>query len=94
MEKRSIEVEIFGHRYTLKSEFPEEHVKRVAEYVDGKMSEVAQGTKSVDSLHIAVLTALNIAQDYLRERGNTEELLQQIEEKTDRLEEFIALKMG
>lgn len=94
MEKRSIEVEIFGHRYTLKSEFSEERVKRVAEYVDGKMKEVAQGTKSVDSLHIAVLTALNIAQDYLRERGNTEELLQQIEEKADRLEEFIALKMG
>ena len=94
MEKRSIEVEIFGHRYTLKSEFPEEQVKEVAEYVDGKMKEVAQGTKSVDSLHIAILTALNIAQDYLQARGNTEQLLQQIEEKTDRLEEFIALKMG
>lgn len=94
MEKRSIEVEIFGHRYTLKSEFPEEQVKRVAEYVDGKMKEVAEGTKSVDSLHIAILTALNIAQDYLQARGNTEQLLQQIEEKTDRLEEFIALKMG
>jgi cell division protein ZapA len=94
MEKRSIEVEIFGHRYTLKTEFPEEQVKRVAEYVDGKMREVAQGTKSVDSLHIAILTALNIAQDYLQERGTTEQLLQQIEEKADRLEEFIALKMG
>ena len=94
MEKRSIEVEIFGNRYTLKSEFPEEHVKRVADYVDGKMREVAQGTKSVDSLHIAILTALNIAQDYLQEQGSTEELLQQIEEKADRLEEFIALKMG
>ena len=94
MEKRSIEVEILGHRYTLKSEFPEEQVKQVAEYVDGKMKEVAQGTKSVDSLHIAILTALNIAQDYLQARGDTEQLLQQIEEKTDRLEEFIALKMG
>jgi len=94
MEKRSIEVEIFGHRYTLKTEFPEEQVKHVAEYVDGKMKEVAQGTKSVDSLHIAILTALNIAQDYLQARGNTEQLVRQIEEKTDRLEEFIALKMG
>lgn len=94
MEKRSIEVEIFGNRYTLKTEFPEEQVKRVAAYVDGKMREVAEGTKSVDSLHIAILTALNIAQDYLQERGNAEQLLQQIEEKTDRLEEFIALKMG
>jgi len=94
MEKRSIEVEIFGHRYTLKSEFPEEQVKRVAEYVDNKMKEVAEGTKSVDSLHIAILTALNIAQDYLQARGNREQLVRQIEEKTDRLEEFIALKMG
>jgi cell division protein ZapA len=94
MEKRSIEVEIFGHRYTLKSDVPEEQVKRVAEYVDGKMQEVAQGTKSVDSLHIAMLTALNIAQDYLQEKGTNEELLQRIEEKADRLDEFIALKMG
>jgi cell division protein ZapA len=78
----------------LKSEFPEEQVKEVAEYVDGKMKEVAQGTKSVDSLHIAILTALNIAQDYLQARGNTEQLVRQIEEKTDHLEEFIALKMG
>jgi cell division protein ZapA len=69
-------------------------VKRVAEYVDGKMREVAKGTKSVDSLHIAILTALNIAQDYLQEKGNQEELLQRIKEKADRLEEFIALKMG
>jgi cell division protein ZapA len=94
MEKRSIEVEIFGHRYTLKSEFPEAQVKRVAEYVDDKMREVAKGTTSVDSLHIAILTALNIAQDYLQEKGNQEELLQRIKEKADRLEEFIALKMG
>jgi cell division protein ZapA (FtsZ GTPase activity inhibitor) len=58
------------------------------------MREVAKGTTSVDSLHIAILTALNIAQDYLQEKGNQEELLQRIKEKADRLEEFIALKMG
>jgi cell division protein ZapA len=94
MEKRSIEIEIFGHRYQLKSEVPEAQVKRVADYVDGKMREVAQGTTSVDSLHIAILTALHIAQDYLQEKGSNEKLLQRIEEKADRLDEFIALKMG
>jgi cell division protein ZapA len=94
MAKRSIEVEIFGHRYTLKSEFPEAEVKRVAAFVDGKMREVAKGTASVDSLHIAILTALNIAQDYLQEKGSQKELLQRIQDKADRLEEFIALKMG
>jgi cell division protein ZapA len=94
MEKRSVEVEIFGQRYTLKSEYPEAQVKQVADYVDGKMREVAKGTASVDSLHIAILTALNIAQDYLQEKGSQAELLQRIKDKAERLEEFIALKMG
>lgn len=94
MVKRNIEVEIFGQRYSIKSEFSEDQVKEVAAYVDGKMQEVAETTKSVDSLHIAILTALNIAQQYLQEKVNKEELLQRIQDKADRLEEFITLKMG
>jgi cell division protein ZapA len=94
MGKRNVEVEIFGQRYSLKSEVAEEQVKKVAAYVDRKMREVAEGTKSVDSLHISILTALNIAQEYLQEKGSREDLVQRIEDKTDRLEEFITLKMG
>jgi cell division protein ZapA len=94
MSKRNVEVEIFGQRYSLKSEVAEEQVKKIAAYVDRKMREVAEGTTSVDSLHIAILTTLNIAQEYLQEKGSREELLQRIEDKTDRLEEFITLKMG
>jgi len=94
MVKRNVEAEIFGQRYSLKSEFTEEQAKRVAAYVDGKMREVEESTKSVDSLHIAILTALNIAQEYLQEKDKKEELLQRIQDKADRLEEFIALKMG
>ena len=94
MVKRNVEVEIFGQRYSLKSEIPEGQVKKVAAYVDGKMREVAKSTKSVDSLHMAILTALNIAQEYLQEKGDREDLLQQIQDKTNRLEEFIALNMG
>lgn len=94
MVKRGVEVEIFGQRYVLKSDFSEERMREVAHYVDGKMREVAEGTKTVDTLHIAVLTALNIAHEYLQEKGEKEEIVQRIEEKAERLEEFIALKMG
>jgi cell division protein ZapA len=92
--KRNITVDIFGQQYSLKSEVAEEQVKKVAAYVDRKMREVAEGTKSVDSLHIAILTALNIAQEYLQEKGNREYLVRRIKEKTDRLEEFITVHMG
>ncbi|MBW2039102.1 MAG: cell division protein ZapA [Deltaproteobacteria bacterium] len=94
MVKRGAEVEIFGKRYVLKSDFPEKQVREVGTYVDGKMREVAEETKTVDTLHIAILTALNIAHEYLQEKGEKEELLQRIEEMAERLEEFIALKMG
>jgi cell division protein ZapA len=94
MGKRNVTVDIFGQQYSLKSEVAEEQVKKVAAYVDRKMREVAEGTKSVDSLHIAILTALNIAQEYLQEKGDREYLVRRIEDKTDRLEEFITLHMG
>ncbi len=93
MVKRSVEVEIFGQRYILRSGFSEEQVREVATYVDGKMREVVEETKTVDTLHIAILTALNIAREYLQEKDAKEELLQRIAEKTERLEKFIALKM-
>ena len=78
----------------LRSEFTDEQVREVSSYVDGKMREVAQGTETVNTLHVAILTALNIAREYLQEKGEKEELLQRIEEKTERLKEFIALKLG
>jgi cell division protein ZapA len=94
MGKRNVTVDIFGQRYSLKSEVAEEQVKKVAAYVDGKMREVAEGTKSVDSLHIAILAALNITEEYLQEKGSREYLVRRIEDKTDRLEEFITSHMG
>ncbi len=93
MEKRNVEVEIFGNTYTIKSELPEDKVKQVAAYVDMKMKEVSEKTKSVDSLRLAILTALNIAEECLRERNKREELLRQIEEKVERIDKFIALQM-
>ncbi|RLB07084.1 MAG: cell division protein ZapA [Deltaproteobacteria bacterium] len=94
MQKRAVEVEIFGQQYVIRSDLSEEQIKEVANYVNEKMREVAEGTKSVNTLHIAILAALNIANEYLQEKGKKEELLQRIKEKTERLEEFIAFKMG
>ena len=94
MVEEGVTVEIFGHRYVLKSEFPEKQVREVALLVDGRMREVAKGTKAVNTLHIAILTALNIAQDYLQERQKKRELLKRIEVSSERLNEFITSNMG
>lgn len=66
--RRSIAVRILGHEYRIKSEADEEHVARVARYVDETMTRIRERTKTVDSLDLAVLAALNLANDLLAQR--------------------------
>jgi len=67
--RRSIAVRILGHEYRIKSEADEEQVERVARYVDETMTRIRERTKTVDSLDLAVLAALNLANDLLAHRG-------------------------
>jgi len=60
------QVEIFGQSYALRADADEQHVRRVAEFVDQKMREVAAASRSVSTLQIAVLAALDIASEFLR----------------------------
>lgn len=62
-DNRSIRVEIYDESYNLRGSDPE-YIKRLADLVDAKMRAVAQHTSTVDSLRVAVLSALNIADDF------------------------------
>jgi|ERR1041385_8404202 cell division protein ZapA len=59
----SVRVEIFDQAYNLRGTDPE-YILKLAEYVDGKMRAVAEQTHTVDSARLAVLAALNIADEY------------------------------
>ena len=59
----SVRVEIFDQAYNLRGTDPE-YIRRLAEFVDGKMRLIAEQTSTVDSLRLAVLAALNIADEY------------------------------
>lgn len=66
-----MKIEIHDQVYNLNSDGQnEEYLKELAAFVDGKMREVADTTRMVDSVKIAVLAALNIADEMftLRER--------------------------
>ncbi len=62
-QNSSVRVEIFDQAYNLRGSDPE-YIIKLAEYVDGKMRAVADATSTVDSLRLAVLAALNIADEY------------------------------
>ncbi len=59
----SVRVEIFDQGYILRGPDPE-YISRLAEYVDGKMRAVSEQASTVDTVRLAVLAALNIADEY------------------------------
>lgn len=69
----AIEVEIYGQRYTIKGEADEQYVQKLAAFVDGHMRQVGKGMKTATLSKLAVLAAINIADELfqaerLRER--------------------------
>ena len=66
MIDKVIEIEIYGQKYRIrvKGEEDEKYISHLTSYVDQKMHEVAVKSKSADMLKIAVLAALNIADEY------------------------------
>jgi cell division protein ZapA (FtsZ GTPase activity inhibitor) len=64
-----VQVEIFGQVYSLRSDGDPSYIQSLASYVDARMRDVAKQTRAVDSLRVAILTALNIADEKARSSG-------------------------
>lgn len=93
-KERLVEIKVFGQTYTVKSDAEEEHIQAVAQYVNAKMEEVLKKTRSVSTLSVAILTALNIADDLLKEREQRRALLQEVDKKSKDLVRQIEINIG
>ncbi len=65
----SIQVEIFGQTYSIKVANDPEYIRELAAFVDSRMKEVQKGTGTPDGYRIAILAALNIADELHRVRS-------------------------
>ena len=65
-DPKSVSVEIFGQRYPIRSSLDPEYIRRLATYVDGKIRAAGDSTPSGDPVRLAVLAALNIADELFR----------------------------
>ena len=63
-QNASVRVEIFDQAYNLRAGSDPEYILKLAEYVDTKMRAVAAATNTIDTVRLAVLAALNIADEY------------------------------
>ena len=78
-------IQIFGKTYNLKSSSGKVETEEVAVYVDSKMRELAKMSSKTPTLDLAVLTALNIAQELIELQKQTDANNQETEDKIGRL---------
>ena len=71
MPARVVNVEIHGQRYAVRSELEPQYVGELASYVDDKMRQAARELSSADPLRVAVVAALNIADDLFNARAES-----------------------
>jgi cell division protein ZapA len=81
---KTVKVEIFDQTYQIRGEIDEAYTEELARYVDGKMRQVAEATGTVDSIRVAVLAALNIADELQELRKRAGELEGTIRQRAER----------
>lgn len=79
-KKTKVTVEIYGESYALKGDIEPERIMRLAAMLDERMKKTAKANLSLSPTKIAVLTALNIADEFLRLEQDYLKLLEMIKE--------------
>ena len=69
-----IHVEIFGQSYAVRAGADPKYLQEIAAFVDAQMREVSRSAGAVDSVRIAVLAALNIADETFRLRAQVHDM--------------------
>src|SRR6476469_2457995 len=64
INEQTIRVEIYNQTYSIRSDGDNDYILELAEFVDRKMREISSGAMTVDSLKVAILAALHIADEY------------------------------
>ncbi|MFA1820624.1 cell division protein ZapA [Virgibacillus oceani] len=80
-EKSRITVEIHNKSYTIVGGESEQHVRLVADLVDQKMNEIRESNRHLDTTRLAVLTAVNTMNDYLKLKEDYAKLLGSLEKE-------------
>ncbi|MGH7816920.1 MAG: cell division protein ZapA [Candidatus Binatia bacterium] len=83
--KKALEVEILGQKLTISSDAEEGYMLKVAGYVDNKMQELVQASKPVAKSNVAMLAALNIADEYHRLKDTHEAILHRLDQLSKKL---------
>ncbi len=83
MEDRMVKVtaRIMGEEYVIRGRAPQEHIERIARYVDEKMNQIAETYPKLGTSRVAVLSAINMADELFKIKEQYEQLTRLLEEE-------------
>lgn len=84
-----MKVQIYDQEYSFQSDQQESYVRKLAAYVDGKMHSVAESAHAVDTLRVAVLAAINIADELFTLRGEQQLAVAPLRERLEKCVEMV-----
>lgn len=88
MEKIKTVVNIAGKEYTICGTDSEEHIHRVALRVNGKYEELKRANPDLNNVQLSMLTALNIADDFVKTDDENTALKKELTEVKGELEKL------
>jgi cell division protein ZapA len=83
--KKALDVEILGQKITISSDAEEDYMLKVAGYVDGKMQDLLRASKPAAKNSVAMLAALNIADEYHRLKETHEAIVNRLDQLSKKI---------
>lgn len=90
---KRVPIDVLGHQYFVRTDGDEEHVRRVAQYVNTKSREIMEATQTVSTVDLFIKVAINLADELLQERSANELLRQKVAEEVQELVSEIDLHL-
>ena len=93
-ETMSVTVNIFGQTYTLKGGADPDYVQDVAAFVDERMKEVSENSSASSTTKVAILAAVNIADELFREQQKRIQTLATLEDRSVHIARLLDKEVG
>jgi cell division protein ZapA len=88
-EKRVVQVEVLGQKYPIRTQLEPAYVEELAQFVEARMAQASKSSPSSDAVGLAILTALNITDEYFRTRTALSSKSGSLTARTEELEKIV-----
>src|SRR5215212_8244554 len=88
-EPKVVQVEVHGQKYPIRTELDASYVEELAQFVEARMALALRSSPSSDAVGLAILTALNITDEFFRARSALTSTSGSMSARTEALEKMV-----